>query len=179
MKKNLSTVDNSKRIKWLNELKPKAWLFVEYKLLSSHYFHEDGQIQKTITIYSTFNGVLLAFIGSKFSQDDIIVKILIPLIGLILCFSWIATLVRLREWREYIVKRIKLIEEVLHSVWKDHDFLPLDLRTLSAWKEWCPKIRWYNWPYYIFRDFPSSFSLMILPLAFAVVWLYLLFVGFK
>ncbi|MCG8345770.1 MAG: hypothetical protein MI685_11535 [Chlorobiales bacterium] len=179
MKKNLSTTNKSKTIEWLNELKPKDWLVEEYKILSSHYFHEDGQIQKTITIYSAFNGAFLAFIGSKFYQDDAITGIFIPLIGITLCFSWVATLVRLREWRMYIENRIKFIEETLHSVWKDYDFIPLDLRTVKAWKKWRPRIRWYNWPYYIFRDLPSSLSLMILPVAFTIVWLYLLFIGFN
>jgi hypothetical protein len=163
---------------WLAKLKPEEWILEEYKLLSSHYFHEDGLYQGTIAIYATLNGALLAFLGSSFVTTESVVRTLIPLVGIVLCFSWTATLVRLREWRVYIEKRIRKIEETIHKRWDFDELVPLDLRTIQDWSTWSPKWRWFNWPYLLFRNLPSSLTLLILPLAFMAVWTFLLIIRF-
>ena len=157
---------------------PDIWLLEEDKLLSAHYFHEDNQIQKTIGIYATLNGGLIAFLGSSFVANERIARTLIPAIGIILCFSWLATLVRIREWRVYIEKRIKEIEHALHDRWASEDILPLDIRTVHDWSAWKPRWRWFNWPYLIFRNLPSSLTLLTLPVAFTAVWIFLLVMRF-
>lgn len=161
---------------WLTNTKPEMWLLEEYKLLSDHYFHEDNQIQKTIGIYGTLNGGLLAFLGSSFVANERIARTLIPVIGIVLCCSWLATLIRIREWRVYIEKRIQKIEGTLHRHWEKEEILPLDIRTVRDWSPSRPRWRWFNWPYLIFRNLPSSLTLLTLPIAFFAVWLFLLFV---
>lgn len=163
---------------WLSKLKPEEWLLEEYKLLSNHYFHEDSTYQGTIAIYATLNGALLAFLGSSFVANESIVLTLIPVIGIVLCFSWAATLVRIREWRVYIERRIRKIEGVIHKRWQFNELIPLDLRTVQDWDEWSPKRRWFNWPYLLFRNLPSSLTLLMLPLAFTSVWSFLLIIRF-
>jgi len=153
----------------------KSWLLEEYKLLSSHYFHEDTQFEKIMTNYTTLNGALLAFFGSNFAAQDMLAWKLIPLIGIVLSISWIAAMIRVREWRNYIEYRIKEIEDYLHTHWSSEEFLPLDIRTTKNWMAAGPKVRWFNWPmiwiYLGFRNLPSSITLLILPASFLTVWI--------
>ena len=167
--------ENGKTGLSLARMDPEQWLLEEYKLLSSHYFHEDNQIQKTIGIYATLNGGLLAFLGSSFVANERIAQTLIPAIGLVLCFSWLATLIRIREWRVYIEKRIATIEKALHERWQDQAILPLDIRTVKEWLSSKMRWRWFNWPYLVFRNLPSSLTLLTVPIAFIVVWMLLIF----
>jgi hypothetical protein len=155
-------------------LQPEKWLLEEYKLLSSHYFFEDEQLFKTVTVYTTINGGLLAFLGSTFFQGGQIPMWVIPLIGLVLCFSWVATLIRIREWRIYIEERIKTIESHLHRQWANESFLPLDIRTAQNWSLLAGRRRWYRLPYLALREVPASVTLMALPLVFFITWLVLL-----
>jgi hypothetical protein len=159
---------------WLAKLKPEEWILEEYRLLSAHYFHEDGLYQGTIVIYATLNGGLLAFLGSSFVARESAALKLIPVVGIVLCTSWVATLVRIREWRNYIERRIQKIEEVIHKRWQFEELVPLDLRTVQDWNNWSPKRRWFNWPYLLFRNLPSSLMLLLLPFAFMSVWVFLL-----
>lgn len=159
---------------WLAKLKPEEWFIEEYKLLSSHYFHEDSQIQQTTAIYATLNGGLLAFLGSNFASDQGTAKLFVPFIGVILCLSWAATLIRIRECRLYIEKRIRKIEETLNEFWQRGGLIPLDLRIERDWAAWKTKTTWYNWPYLLFRDQPSSLVLLTLPVAFLGIWVVLI-----
>jgi hypothetical protein len=165
-----------KENEWLAELKPEEWILEEYKLLSNHYFHEDDIYHKTIGIYATLNGGLLAFLGSNLAAKESIARALVPIVGIALCVSWAAALVRIREWRVYIENRIKKIEEAIHKQWRFEELVPLDLRTVQDWSNWRPKWRWFNWPYLLFRNLPSSLTMMLLPIAFMSVWIYLLIV---
>ena len=151
-----------------------AWLLEEYKLLSQHYFHEDAQLFKALGIFGTLNGGLLAFVGSKFSTVGVVAERLIPIIGLSLCFAWLAALVRHREWRIYIESRIGEIESDLHAMWGSAQPLPLDIRTARHWSEYAPTRRWFNFWYVTFREWPASKIILVLPFTFAVVWLLLL-----
>lgn len=153
------------------------WLLEEYKLLSQHYFHEDGQLFKAVGIFGTLNGALLAFVGSKFSTIGMVSGRLIPAIGLALCFAWLAALVRHREWRIYIESRIAEIEADLHEVWGEADPLPLDIRTARHWSVYAPAPRWFNFWYRTFREWPASKIILVLPFAFAFVWGALLIAG--
>ncbi len=89
-------------------------------------------------------------------------------------------LIRIREWRNYMESRIREIEAGLHLVWRD-GAAPLDIRTLRHWAERRPKFNWYNWPtlpfYLAFRNASASLVLLLLPLAFAGVWIVLLLTG--
>jgi len=156
---------------------PEKWLLEEYKLLSSHYFFEDDQLFKAVTIYATINGGMLAFVGSTFFQSGRIPAWIIPAVGLALCFSWVATIVRIREWRKYIEERIKAIESHLHKNWRDQVFVPLDIRTLQNWTLLGGRRRWYRLPYLALREVPASLTLMILPLVFSLTWITLLLSG--
>jgi len=154
-----------------------VWLLEEYKLLSQHYFHEDGQLFKAVGIFGTLNGALLAFVGSKFSTIGVVSGRLIPGIGLALCFAWLAALVRHREWRIYIESRIGEIERNLHDIWGAIDPLPLDIRVARHWSAYAPEPRWFNFWYRTFREWPASKIIMVLPFAFACVWGALLITG--
>lgn len=156
------------------EFDRSAWLLEEYKLLSQHYFHEDGQLFKAVGIFGTLNGALLAFVGSKLSTFGVVADRLIPLIGLALCVAWLAALVRHREWRVYIESRIREIESTLHRCWGDVELLPLDLRTARKWEAYAPPRRWFNGWYRTFREWPASKVILVLPFAFAIVWALLL-----
>jgi hypothetical protein len=151
-----------------------SWLLEEYKLLSQHYFHEDSQLFKAVSIYGTLSGALLAFVGSKFAIGGPVASALIPAIGLAICFAWLAALVRHREWRICIESRIAEIESQLHEHWEDTEPLPLDIRTARHWREYAPEPRWYNGWYRMFREWPASKVLLALPCAFGVVWSILL-----
>lgn len=166
-------------VKWLFEgSTPQQWLLAEYQLLSQHYFHEDQQIQETIKAYGTINGALLAFLGSNLVGGGSAVRIVVPLIGIVFCIAWQASLIRCREWRNYIEERIKQIEAQAHAYWQSNEHLPLDIRTLVRWRQLAPKRRWYNATYRLFREIPSSLTDMLLPWAFGATWVILVALQF-
>lgn len=151
-----------------------TWLIEEYKLLSQHYFHEDSQLLKAVTIYGTLSGALLAFIGSRLSTPGSVAAWIIPSIGIVICVAWFAALVRHREWRLYIEFRIKEIEKHLHQSWGDVEPLPLDIRTVRHWRDNAPRRRLHNFLYCVFREWSASKILLVLPFGFGVVWLIVL-----
>ena len=157
-----------------------AWLLEEYKLLSSHYFHEDGQLFRTVGIFGALNGALLAFLGSRFAEMQAPAVQFIPVIGIVLCLGWTAMIIRIREWRNYMEFRIREIEAELHGSWAG-GAVPLDIRTVRRWSERRPPFKWYNWPvlpfYLAFRDASASLVLLLLPFAFAAVWVVLMLTG--
>jgi len=156
---------------WYEKCDPADWLLEEYKLLSNHYFHEDNQYWKTISIFGTLNGALLAFLSSQFLNTQTLVKHFIPIVGVIFSISWTISLIRLREWRNYMERRIQTIEEYLHVVWGKDQFHPLDIRVLRDWNQQESKPRWFQRPYRIVRNMPASLSLLILPLSFLIIWI--------
>jgi hypothetical protein len=166
MNKNLQSAENR------ND--PITWLLEEYKLLSSHYFHEDSLFWKGMGYYSTVNGGLLVFLGSDFLRKETVVQYIIPIIGIVLCVSWISSLIRIREYRDYIVHRIKKIEIALHSEWDDVSLLPADIRSFIDWEELGNKGLLSNRLYRFFRNFPSSLSLLLLPVSFLISWFVIL-----
>ena len=120
--------------------------------------------------YSTVNGGLLVFLGSNFLAAEAIVQYVIPIIGMVLCISWITSLIRVREYRDYAAQRIKKIETALHLEWGDVSIQPADLRTLLDWDEAGNRVLYFGKLYEFFRNFPSSLSLLLLPVAFLVSW---------
>lgn len=175
--KESKAIGNANRPESADVQTSESWLMEEYRLLSQHYFHEDNQLQKIIMIYGTLNSGLLAFTGSQFATHSDATTIAIPAVGMILCIAWFATLFRIREWRNYIERRIRTIEEGLHPRWEGLDLLPLDIRTMCKWSAWGPQNRWFNKPYLLLRNFPSSVIYLVLPNAFFVIWAFLLVLG--
>lgn len=153
------------------EFSPSEWLLEEYKLLSGHYFHEDNQYWRTVSIFGTLNGALLAFVASTFAQNTFVSQALVPLAGIALCMSWLAALIRGREWRNYIEDRIGAIELAVSSHWSAEDFRPLNLRSggFTA-RAKLAEGRWRDSPYKIIANIPSSLTLMLLPVFFMVIW---------
>lgn len=172
MHKSYEAADDGK---WLGELDQKQWLLEEYKLLSLHYFHEDDSLRKTITTYITINAALLAFLGSTFAAQNSSINIAVSIIGLVLCVVWFVTLIRIREWRFYIEERIETIEKTLHGIWTNSILMPLDIRAESKWAQIESRKRWYNVLYFLFRDIPSSLMHFVLPIAFLIVWIMVIF----
>lgn len=170
--------ENVKQSQWLDECNPSTWLLEEYKLLSAHYFHEDTAFKKTITMFASLNVGLLGFLNSSFVEVKSDSLIFIPIIGAVLCFSWITSMVRIREFRNYLEGRIQSIEETLDKHWKDNKIDLLHIRQLKSWNDNNRKISIYNFfivmPYQLFRNIPASISYFVLPVVFIVVWMSIL-----
>jgi len=165
----------SKNTNWLDDCDPSAWLLEEYKLLSAHYFHEDTAFKKTITMFASLNVGLLGFLNSNFVLEKSESLIYIPLIGVVLCFSWITSMVRIREFRNYLEGRIKSIEETLDKRWSKDDIDLLHIRQLKNWNSSNRRISIFNFPltipYQIFRNIPASISYFVLPVVFMTIWI--------
>jgi hypothetical protein len=155
---------------WRDGCNPAEWARDEYKLLSDHYFHEDGTFWKIVSIFGSINGALLAFLGSTFVAENAPGRVFIPLVGIVLCFAWLAALIRVREWRLYVEARIKAIEEELNDHWKLEGATLLDIRRMQGWAASAPPSSLYNVPYRIFRNAPASATLLFLPIMFAAIW---------
>lgn len=164
---------------WHEKCDPATWLLEEYKLLTNHYFHEDNQYWKTISIFGTFNGALLAFLGSNFVNTEALAKHFIPIVGCLFSVSWFISLVRIREWRNYMERRIKVIEEYLHGIWDENQFQPLDVRIIKDWRQQEGEIRWFNRPYKSLGQIPASLTLLTLPASFLIVWIIIFFLQLR
>lgn len=167
-------MSTSHETRWSKDESRSEWLREEYRLLSEHYFHEDNYIHKVISFYAGLSGGLLAFMGSTFAGSDATVNQMIAAIGVIISVSWLLTVIRIRETRQYISSRIARIEKELHSGWPSDDFVPLDIKTQTKWRDLDDRRRWFNAPYFWARELPSSFVLMFLPVAFMAGWVALL-----
>ena len=162
----------------------QEWLLEEYKLLSQHYFHEDKTLMDAIRSYLLINSGLLAFFSSIYFQTNRTFESLIPLVGIILCFSWVSTLTRQREWRQYISSRIKEIEMDLQGIWELNNSMPkvyvLDIRSMRNWdnKTFLGEQNQLPWFLKFFRNVPSSYSLIAVPIIFLISWIVMLFYTF-
>jgi len=167
--------EKEKIIEWTSECDPATWLLEEYKLLSKHYFHEDIQLKKTITLFTSLNAGLLGFLNSSFVSANSEILVFIPIVGVVLCFSWLASMVRIREIRNFIEERIKVIEDFLHKKWTGISFDILNIRRFKDWRLSNWKITFFNWPlsvpYRIFRNVPASISYFVLPSVFVIIWI--------
>ncbi|MCP3974216.1 MAG: hypothetical protein GY720_06960 [bacterium] len=159
---------------WLEQESRSDWLREEYRLLSEHYFHEDNFILKMVTFYATLSGGLLAFLASTVVGNNTALNRLVAVIGIAVSLSWLISVVRQRELRQYLSNRMRRIEKELHSVWPSADFQPLDIKTLAQWDATDHRHRWYNAPYFAIRRIPASLVLALLPAAFTVGWIVLL-----
>lgn len=159
---------------WLDECNPSTWLLEEYKLLSAHYFHEDTAFKKTITMFASLNVGLLGFLNSNLVEIESESLIYIPIIGVVLCFSWITSMVRVREFRNYLERRIQSIEETLDKHWSDKEIDLLHIRQLKRWNTNNKQVSLFNFPitvpYQLFRNIPASISYFVLPTVFITVW---------
>ena len=155
----------------------ESWLKEEYKLLTSHYFHEDSELKKTLNFFLILNVGLLGFAFSEFAAKDAFSKYVGPLAGLVLIVPWVASMVRIREFRTHIEDRIREIEGHLHSQWygPDHTgFRALDIRTFRSGRiKWPPPPppKMFAWLYRQFAAWPSSLTFFLVPGIFLVVWL--------
>ena len=164
---------------WREKCDPSIWILEEYKLLNNHYFHEDNQYWKTISIFGTLNAALLAFLSSDFVNNEAFVKHFVPIVGCLFSISWVISSIRTREWRNYMEFRIKVIEEYLHGVWDEKLFQPLDIRTLKDWQQQEAKIKWVQRPYSVIRNIPASLSLLTIPVCFLLTWIIIFFIQIK
>lgn len=155
------------------EYKPENWLLEEYKLLSSHYFHEDNQMERTTALFTTINGILLTFLGSSFSINNRITTTLIPIVGIVFSVFWLLIHNRVRLCRKYNESRIFEIEKQLHEHWGNLDILPLDIRLQKNWGKKDGKIVG-NLFQRTLNKLPSSFLEMVLPITFFLIWLFIL-----
>lgn len=151
-----------------------TWLREEYRLLSEHYFHEDNQCFTAMAMFATLSSGLLAFMGSTFAAPQAATGISIPVVGLVICVSWIATVVRIYEWRVHIESRAKSIEALMGSQWSGIESLPLDIHTARHYHATLPRLRWWQFAHRLFRNLSTAQTLTVLPMTFGVVWAVLL-----
>lgn len=151
-----------------------TWLREEYRLLSEHYFHEDNQCFTTMAMFATLSSGLLAFMGSTFAEPKSGASIAIPVVGIVICASWIATVVRIYEWRIHIESRAKSIEAQVGARWSGIESLPLDIHTARHYQATLPHLSWWQFAHRLFRNVSTSQTLTVLPLTFGVVWVVLL-----
>jgi hypothetical protein len=161
---------------WLEGCEPQEWLLEEYKLLSAHYFHEDALIWRTITMFATFNGALLAFLGSTFATSRLIASWLVPIVGIALSVSWFMSLIRTRAVRGYAQRRMRMIENVVRQSWAHEGFAPLDIMSQAQWREHVQHTypHWFAWALRRGASFPASRTFLFLPMVFAVIWIIVL-----
>jgi uncharacterized protein involved in tolerance to divalent cations len=151
-----------------------TWLREEYRLLSEHYFHEDNQCFTAMAMFATLSSGLLAFMGSTFAEPKSAAAIAIPVVGIVICASWIATVVRIYEWRVHIEARAKSIEAQVGSRWSKIESLPLDIHTARNYQATLPGLSWWQIAHRLFRNVSTAQTLTVLPLTFGVVWVVLL-----
>jgi hypothetical protein len=155
------------------ECSPSVWLLKEYELLTIHYFHEDNYILRTVSLFGTLNGALLAFMASNFFDASSRAKLFIPAIGMVLSLAWLISLVRTRAYRIYHESRIRAIEQYLNTQWKFLEFQLLDLRTFSSWDQMRQSGLLTPLPLRAFAQIPSSIMMMAIPIGFLIIWIIL------
>lgn len=130
----------------------------EYRLLSSHYFHEDSFYQKSITIFLTLNTGLLAFINAIAESNEY--SIYIPIIGIVSVISWSVSIYRSKFFKNKLENRIVEIETLIQEKFSNKPSI-MHLRTNRG-----------TFP--LLARIPSTVTNMILPIAFAVIWIIIL-----
>lgn len=155
---------------------PTSWLLEEYKLLSAHYFHEDTYFQHSVTTFSTLNSGLIAFYSSDLLFKTSSSRLVLPIIGIVLCAVWAVSLLRTRERRRYAEIRIVEIEASLHGHWQEGDLSirPLDIGTRRGWDDIGRSGMWGKLRMGWIRDIPASKLALVLPPGFIAIWVLLL-----
>lgn len=153
------------------------WLLEEYRQLSLHYFHEDSQFKKTIVLFTTLNTAILGVYGSDLLDIEEALQNLFPIIGIVLSFTWIVSMIRIRELRNYIENRIKKIEQIIEEETKKDGRLKLDIKSYRNYgkrkkQNLFKKI--IGFPYYVLSLIPASLSYLILPTSFICIWVWML-----
>ena len=145
------------------------FLIEEYKALTEHYMHEDMFYLRALGLFSTANVALLTIHGSSLlAKAEPMVRLAFPLIGLISTTAWAATLYRLRHVRRHIEQRIREIEEDLARYWAN-DPPPFPIMRLRARLD-------HGNPFTRLR---ASTVMLLLPVAFALIWVLILAVGLR
>jgi hypothetical protein len=138
-----------------NNSESETWQLEEYKLLSSHYFHEDNFFLKSMTIYSALNTAFIAIGSSEFFMPNtFLVKYGLPLLGIVSSIIWFASLVRVRYLRVLIENRIREIE----SQFEEQHGIPLRIRNRKLAGKWD------------LRSIPVSIAMRAFPVIFFLIW---------
>lgn len=142
------------------------WLLEEYKILSSHYFHEDDYYLKSVALFATLNTGLLTIISSELiKKGQEIVTIAFSLIGIIASFAWFISLRRVRYLRRKIEARIQEIEINLHSYWKRiENPPPFEILQIREREETTK----------LWERLPVSLIMLLFPMVFFTIWLVIL-----
>jgi hypothetical protein len=150
----------------------------EYKLLSAHYFHEDGYFQHLISTFTTLNSGLIAFYASGLISKADAAHFSIPVIGITLTLAWTFSMLRARELRLYAQNRMIEIESTLHGLWQTLELpiRPLDIGTRVRWGEVGRTGFWGKLRLGWMRNIPASKLAFLLPLTFTIIWIVLLVV---
>jgi hypothetical protein len=104
----------------LNSFPHKDFLLEEYKILSTHYFHEDNYYLRTVGLFGTINVALLTIYGSRIIPDtDFKVHFSLVVVGIISSVAFGLSLTRVRYLRRKIEERMIEIETNLNNHWGD------------------------------------------------------------
>jgi hypothetical protein len=146
------------------EFNKDQWQLEEYKLLSSHYFHEDNYFLQSMTIYTALNTALIAISSSNyFSSNTDLIEFGVPVFGITSCVIWLISLIRVRHLRRQVELRIKELEM---QCFKKQQ-LSLKIRNRE------------NTGRTIWSSLPVSILLRIFPIVIGSIWLIMLIYKIK
>jgi hypothetical protein len=150
------------------------WLLEEYKLLSTHYFHEDQTYFRIGGLLITFNG---AFIALSATSSEVVkiplgILVLFSCFGLGLTLAWTVMLWRIRAYRLAHTDRIEEIEKIIESHWTTTSMPSPQIRLRIAQRiAAIPGSAPSRWA----RNIPASIVFLLVPMASAAYWLTLPF----
>jgi len=139
-----------------------ALVEAEYKLLSDHYFHEDTYLLRTVALFATLNGAILAAFGSTIiPPTQNLVHALLPALGMLTTALWAVCLYRVHFVRTQVEERHLELEKAINELWRStKNTPPFDLLRIRAGRRKGNFIqRW-----------PVSKIMLSFPTAFAVIW---------
>jgi len=138
-----------------HDKKIESWHIEEYKILSSHYFHEDNYFLRSMIIYSALNTTFIAIASSSFFKvQSFLIAYGIPILGMISSLIWAVSLIRVRYLRIQIEERIKKLEQDYME--RIGVYLSVRNRTNKA--------------KYFVQKIPVSKIMLSLPIMFFIIW---------
>ena len=144
------------------------WTKEEYRLLSSHYFHEDNFYLKSNGLFLSVSTALLAFLkfpGGSATATQL--AVLVPIVGAVTAVAWFFSLMRTRGVRRRIEHRIEELERSIQSIWTEAGETPFGGHSAL-------RLRAHDSKPHLLGRIPSTVVMLFLPLTFLLIWIYVL-----
>ena len=141
-------------------------LVEEYKILSTHYFHEDIYYLRTVGLFGTFCAALLTLYGSNvIVSSEKLIRYAFLILGIVTSGAWGLGLIRIRYLRLRIESRIAELELAINNFWRSSDnpppFALLNIRNRPDTAG-------------LLQRLPVSILYQVFPLVFLVIFLSIL-----